>query len=210
MKNNKDYQKEAIDHFRLSIIDAKLAYTLFKSLYLSRSEEIVGKNLFDKYFWVQKQHNIFKLIEHNAIEVFVIKILHGFDNDNQALTLKDIDKNAYIKFIESEENKKVIDKIKILRKKSIAHFDKKQPTDKSLPTFEELDLFFKRLEKFYDTLTKKLADSTTIREQDQDLKNNLEKVMQNLYVGEKVRLLGIDIKWMWDEDLKRISKNEKC
>ncbi len=56
-QQNKKYQKDALKHFRLSIIDAKLAYTLFKSLYQSRVESIVGKQLFDKYFWAQ---NLFK------------------------------------------------------------------------------------------------------------------------------------------------------
>ncbi len=205
-KDNKKHQKEAIDHFRLSIIDAKLSYTLFKSLYQSRAESIVGKQLFDKYFWVQKQHNIFKLIEHNAVDVFIIKILHGFDKNNGALTLRDIDKKAYKKFIEKKENKYILDKIKKLRDKSIAHFDKKQPTDKQLPAFEKIDLFFGKLEKFYNSLCKKIENSVTIFEQDKDLKRELEKVLRNLYLGEKVRLLNIDMEWMWDKNPKKISK----
>ncbi|MBU4480248.1 hypothetical protein KKG48_02285 [Patescibacteria group bacterium] len=210
MNNNKDYQKEAINHFRLSIIDAKLSYTLFKLLYQSRAESIVGKQLFEKYFWVQKQHNIFKLIEHNAVEVFVVKILHGFDNNDNALTLRDIDEDAYAKFIEREENKHILDKIRRLRRKSVAHFDKKQPTDKKLPTFKEIDTFFINLQQFYNDLCGKIESSVTIFKQDEDLKRELEKVLKNLYVGEKIRLLNIELEYDWEKNPKKISKNEKC
>ena len=141
-QQNKKYQKEALRHFRLSIIDAKLAYTLFKSLYQSRAESIVGKQLFDKYFWVQKQHgSFFKMVEYCAVNTFIVKILHGFDNNEKTLTLRDIDKNAYMKFINKKENKQVLEKIKKLRDKVVAHFDKKQPIEKKLPSFEEIDLF---------------------------------------------------------------------
>ena len=207
MTNEKKNQKEAINHFRLSIIDAKLAYTLFKALYQSRAESIVGKQLFEKYFWVQKQHKIFNLIENNAVNVFIIKILHGFDNNNDALTLRDIDKDAYTAFLNIKENRDIIDKIKKLRDKSITHFDKKQPADKQLPTFEEIDSFFDRLEKFYNDLCKKIESSVTIFEQDTDLKREIEKVLKNLYIGEKIKLLNIEMEWEWDKNPKKISKS---
>lgn len=204
---DRDYQKEAINHFRLSIIDAKLAYTLFKSLYLSRAKNTVDKKLFEKYFWVQKQHNyFFKMVEHCAVNTFVIKIMHGFDGDSRSLSLKDICEDSYKEFI--EKNKKVIEGVKNLRNKKFAHYDKSVIGEKEtkLPPFEEIDLFFKNLEKFYNKLSSKYDDSTTIFKQDEDLKSNLEKVLQNLYVGEKIRLLNIEMKWQWNENPKKISK----
>ncbi len=205
MENKVDYQKEALKHFRLSIIDAKLAYTLFKSLYQSRDKEFVGEELFEKYFWTQKQHNIFVLIEHNAYSIFVVKILHGFDNDKRALTLRDIDKNAYKDFIDDTKNKEVLEKIKILRDKTIAHYDKDQSHKNELPLFKDIDSFFERLQNFYNKLSGDIEDSVTIFEQDKDLKRELEKMLRNLYVGEKIRLLNIDVEWNWDKNPKKIS-----
>ena len=204
----KDYQKMAIEHFRLSIIDAKLAYTLFKSLYLSRSEKEVGKELFEKYFWVQKQHSdFFTIVEHCAVNTFVVKILHGFDNDERSLTLKDICQDAYGDFVNVENNKEVLDGIRKLRNKNFAHFDKKQEHKKTLPSFEKIDMFFKNLEKFYNMLSSKFEKSTTLFGQDEDLKFSMENVLQNLYVGEKIRLLNIEMKWEWNENPKKISKS---
>ncbi len=112
-----NYKQEAIKHFRLGIIDAKLAYTLFKSLYLSRAESVVGKVLAEKYLWTQKQYGgFFILVEHNAFTSFVIKILHGFDDDDRALTLKNIDARSYVDFINQSDNKRIIRKIKKIKK----------------------------------------------------------------------------------------------
>jgi hypothetical protein len=194
MEKELKYQKNALNHFRLSIIDAKLSYVLFKTLYQSRAENIVGKQLFDKYFWVQKQHGgFFTKIEHCAVVDFVIRILHGFDNDKQALTLKDIDEKAYAEFIKKYQQ--FIDKLKRLRDKSIAHFDKKQPIEKKLPSFEQIDRFFTDLENFYNGLSGKIEDSKTTFEQDKNLKYEIEKVLQNLYVGEKNRLLNVELEY---------------
>jgi len=205
MENKIDYQKEALKHFRLSIIDAKLAYTLFKSLYQSRDKEFVGEELFEKYFWTQKQHNIFVQIEHNAVSVFIIKILHGFDNDRRSLTLRDIDEKAYKDFVDDTKNKKVLEKIKTLRDKTIAHYDKDQNRKNELPLFSDIDLFFERLQTFYNDVSKKVEDSVTLFGQDEDLKRELEKMLMNLYVGEKIRLLNIDVEWKWDKNPKKIS-----
>lgn len=212
-KNNKNnnYRQDAIKHFRLSIIDAKLAYTLFKSLYLSRAESVVGKVLAEKYLWTQKQYGgFFTLVEHCAVTTFIIKILHGFDEDykDRVLTLKDIDNQAYANFISQSSNKEIIEKIRKLRHKRIAHHDKTVKINQDLPSFEKIDLFFKRLEEFYDNLTKKIENSSTIRKQDQDLKDNLEKVLRNLFIGEKSRLLNIELKWDWQENNKNISKSD--
>ena len=198
-------QKDALKHFRLSIIDAKLAYTLFKFLYQSRDIEFVGEDLFDKYFWVQKQHNIFVLIEHNAVSVFIVKILHGFDNDKRALTLKDIDSEAYEEFINEQKNIKLLAQLKILRDKNIAHHDKTQGHDKKLPPITDIDDFFVRLQNFYNHLCGKIENSVTYFKQDDDLKKDIEKMLQNLYIGEKNRILDNDIKWTWMENPKRIS-----
>ncbi len=205
MENKVDYQKKALGHFRLSIIDAKLAYTLFKALYQSRSESIVGKELFEKYFWTQKQHNILVLIEHNAVDAFIVKILHGFDNDKRSLTLKDIDETEYEKFISDTKNKKVLDRIRTLRNKSTAHFNKDQKHKKELPPFKDIDSFFERLQNFYNKLSGNIEDSVTIFEQDKDLKRELEKMLKNLYVGEKINLLNIDVEWKWDKNPRKIS-----
>ncbi len=104
-----------------------------------------------------------------------------------------------------EENKLVIDKIRKLRCKSIAHFDKKQPINKTLPSFEKIDKFFINLEDFYNGLCGKIENSITYFKQDKDLKDNLEKVLQNLYVGEKNRLLGIEVECGWKDNHKKIS-----
>ncbi len=206
MENKIDYQKKALKHFRLSIIDAKLAYTLFKSLYQSRDKEFVGEELFEKYFWTQKQHNIFVLIEHNAVDAFIVKVLHGFDKDKRSLTLKDIDGTEYEKFISDTKNKKALDGIRTLRNKSTAHFNKDQKHKKELPPFKDIDSFFERLQNFYNKLSGNIEDSVTIFEQDRDLKRGLEKMLQNLYVGEKIRLLNIDVEWKWNKNPKKISE----
>jgi hypothetical protein len=196
-ENKKSENKqEAIKHFRLSIIDAKLAYTLFKFLYWSRAESVVGKVLAEKYLWTQNQHgNFFTMVEYCAVTTFIIKIIHGFDNDHRALTLKDIDEQTYVDFIGQSGNKEVIKKIRNLRCQRIAHHDKIIKIGQDLPSFEKIDLFFENLENFYNDLTKKIENSSTLFGQDQDLKNNLEKIFQNLFIGEKNRLLYNELKW---------------
>ncbi len=207
---NQDYRKEAIEHFRLSIIDAKLAYTLFKTLYLSRSESVVGKVLAEKYLRIQKLYGGFLfLVEHCAVDAFVMKILHGFDNNDDSLTLKDIDTQSYKDFIDNNDNKKVIEKIRKIRNKRIAHYNKKIKTVFDLPPFVKIDSFFKKLEEFYDSLTKRIENSGTIREQDQDLRNNLDMIMQDLFIGREVRLLNIELKYNWQDNIKNISKNKE-
>lgn len=210
-KENGDakYRQKAIEHFLLSIIDAKLAYTLFKSLYLSRFENIVGKVLAEKYLWIQKQYGgFFVLVEHCAFNAFIIKILHGFDNNDDSLTLKDIDEKSYLNFINENENKKIIKEFRIIRNKRIAHFNKKIKITLSMPSFLEIDLFFKRLEKFYDDLAKKIKNASVMREQDQDLKDKLDIVFRDLFIGRKVRLLNIGLKYDWQENNKNISKTD--
>jgi hypothetical protein len=205
-----NYQKKAIEHFRLSIVDAKLAYTLFKSLYLSRSDMVAGKDLAEKYLWTQKQHaNFFTIIEYCSVTTFIIKILHGFDEDykERSLTLRDIDKNAYDNFVDKKNNKEVLEKIRTIRHKRVAHFDKTVKIDQDLPSFEKIDMFFNNLENFYNGLTHNIENSTTRFDQDKNLKDNLDEVMQNLYRGEKIRLLEIELKWDWKENDKNISRS---
>lgn len=206
--NNK-YRQKAIEHFLLSIIDAKLAYTLFKSLYLSRDESVVGKVLAEKYLWTQQQYGgFFVLVEHCAFNAFIMKILHGFDNNDDSLTLKDINEQSYLNFENQDDNKKIIKEIRIIRNKIIAHFDKKIKITPSMPSFQEIDLFFKRLEKFYDDLAKRIKNASIMREQDQDLKDKLDIVLQDLFIGRKVRLLNIGLKYDWQENNKNISKTD--
>lgn len=209
-KENKgnNYRQDAIKHFLLSIIDAKLAYTLFKSLYLSRAESVVGKVLAEKYLWTQQQYGgFFVLVEHCAVAAFVMKILHGFDNNDDSLTLKDIDEQSYFNFINQDDNKKIIAKIRKIRNKRVGHYNKKTRIIPDLP-FQEIDLFFKRLEKFYDDLAKRIENSSIIREQDQDLKNHLDIVLQDLFIGRKIKLLNIELKYDWQENNKNISKSD--
>jgi len=206
--SNSEYQKKAIDHYLLSIIDAKKAYVLLKSLCLSRCPEIVGEKLCEKYIWVWKQHNdFFGIVEHCAASTFITKILHGFDDSDpqdRPLTLKDIDQNAYTNFVNEEQNKKILDQFRELRNKRIAHYDK-EGSDSNFPPFNEIDAFFERLEKFYDALIAEIEGASVIRKQDQDLKQSIEKVFQNLYSGEKNRLLQINMEYLWNKDPKKIS-----
>jgi len=206
--SNSEYQKKAIEYYLLSIIDAKLAYVLLKSLWQSRCSEIVGESLHEKYVWVWKQHNeFFRITEHCVASTFITKILHGFDDSDpkdRSLTLKDIDQNAYINFVNEEQNKKILDRFRKLRNKRIAHHDKEE-IDLDFPSFNEIDAFFERLEKFYDALIAEIEGASVVREQDRDLKQSIEKVFQNLYVGEKNRLLQINTEYMWNKDPKKIS-----
>jgi len=206
--SNSEYQKKAIEHYLLSIIDAKLAYVLLKSLWQSRCSEIVGEKLQEKYVWVWKQHNyFFGIVEHCAAITFITKILHGFDvfdPQDRPLTLKDIDSNAYDNFVNEEQNKKILDQFRGLRNKRMAHHDKEE-YDSDFPPFNEIDAFFERLEKFYDALISEIEGASVIRNQDQDLKQSIEKVFQNLYSGEKNRLLQINMEYLWSKDPKKIS-----
>ncbi len=116
-------QKGAIEYFRANIVEAKTAYTLLKALYLSRSEYIVGKNLFHKYFDIQSKYkNFFGTIEQGVFITFVVKICHCFDRDDRSYSFKDIDKAGLEVFSSQQINVSVINEIKEMRDKVIAHY----------------------------------------------------------------------------------------
>ena len=71
MENN--YQKKAINHFRLKIVDAKLAYSLFRYLRVCESDEGMLSNINSVR---SNYNNFFNQIEASLVSSFILKILH--------------------------------------------------------------------------------------------------------------------------------------
>ena len=75
-----------------------------------------------------------------------------------------------------------------------------------IPSVNDLDQFFKNLIVLYNELTRCVDRSVTSFDNATSIKNDIERVLQNLYRGESVRRLEYDIKCTWEENDQKASR----
>lgn len=206
MENEKE-KNDTIDYFRSNIFQAKCAYTAWKALYYSKAPKIVGEELAKRYVKIQNYHPyFFSMAERCFLISWVILICHFFDADNRAFSLRKIDVTLFDKFINKNNNKDIINRIKTSRDKIFAHADIGIDRDSVIiVSADEMDIFFNSLENFYNALSNKIDNSVTSFDSSSDIKNQIEQLFMNLERGEGVRLKEIDINWMWSQDNNKIS-----
>lgn len=198
--------KEITDYFRSNIFESISAYSAWKMLYFSKSKGMINENLVDRYVKIQNFHsNFFATAENAFLTNFVIKILHSFDKRNDSLSLFKVDKEKTEKFV--EDNKTVLDNLKKVRHKLLAHRDKSASSDTfGLPSIIEMDSFINNLVGFYNVITSKTDNSATVFSNAEEVMRDIELLFMNLERGEATRKLEIDIDYMWDKDDKKASK----
>lgn len=204
MEKNDEHKKIA-NYFRSNIFEAFSAYNAWKMIAFSKSNGIVSNEMAERYVEIQKYHaNFFVIAERSFLINFVILILHSFDKRDDSYSLYKIDRAATDKFI--NDNQKVLDELKNLRNKLFAHRDNDVDLNKyKIPSINDLDKLFQNLIVFYNKLTRTIDDSTTRFTSAEEIKRDIELLLQNIYRGETVRKLEIDIEWMWEKDDKKAS-----
>lgn len=204
MEKNDEHKKIA-DYFRSNIFEAFSAYNAWKMIAFSKSNGVVSNQMAERYVEIQKYHANFFIIAERAFLInFVIFILHSFDKRNDSYSLYKIDQTATDRFINN--NKKVLDELKNLRNKLFAHRDNDASSNQyKIPSINDLDNFFENLITFYNQLTSAIDDSTTQFTNATEIKRDIELLLQNIYRGETVRKLEINIEWMWEKDDKKAS-----
>ena len=191
-----------------SIFEAKSAYTIWKTIAYSRSIGIVSENLAHKYVDAQNTAPaFFVMIERASLATFVIFVLQSFDKDKKAHSFFKVNTMATEEFI--KENQEIFDALKLSRDKIFAHRDMKKNTEYikiTIPSIDKLDIFFENFYSFYNKLTSKHQNSSTIFEMStNDLLREMELMFMNLTRGEVVRKAEIEMEWMWEKDDKKIS-----
>lgn len=199
---------EHLKEIGASIFEAKSAYTIWKTIAYSRSVGIVSETLAKKYVEAQNTAPaFFVMTERTSLATFVIFVLQSFDRDKQAHSFFKVDVTATEEFI--KENQEVFDALKLSRDKVFAHRDIKKNTDYikiTIPSIDKLDAFFENLFVFYNKLTGKHLDSSTLFDMStNDLLRQMEYMFMNLTRGEMVRKAEINMEWMWEKDNMKIS-----
>ncbi len=204
----KEKINEHLKEIMESIFQAKSAYTIWKTIFYSRSSSVVSEQLAKKYTDAQNTApNFFTMTERTSLATFVIFVLQSFDNDRHAHSFFKVDETITKEFI--KDNQEVFDALKLSRDKVFAHNDIKKNTDYikiTIPSIDQMDVFFKNLFIFYNKLTKKYLNSTTVFDDStNDLLRDMENLFMNLTRGEMIRKSEIDMEWMWERDNNKIS-----
>jgi hypothetical protein len=191
-----------------SIFESKSAYVMWKTIAYSRSTGVVSEQLAKKYVAAQcTASGFFAMTEKTSLVTFVIFVLHCFDKDEKAHSFYKVDKSETERFV--SENSEVLESLKLVRDKAFAHKDIRKNTDSFkilVPSIEKLDIFFENLFSFYNSLTSKHLNSSTMFDMStNDLLNEMEYLFMNITRGEVLRKLEIDMEWMWEKDDRRIS-----
>lgn len=202
---DKETNKKIIDYFKSNIFEAFSSYNGWKMICHSRSDGVVSKEMAEKYTEIQKYHpEFFVMAERNFLISFVMLSLHSFDKRDDSFSLYKIEKEKTENFV--NQNNDVLEKLKTLRHKLFAHRDINMPLDQFIiPSVDDLDNFFEKLMKFYNELSYGVSNSTVIFDNSLEIKRDIELMFQNLYRGEAMRRLEIDIEWMWEKDEKKAS-----
>lgn len=200
-------RNEILTYFRSNIFEAKTSYNAWKMLYCSKSKNIVGEKMADRYVKIQKNHNnFFGIAERSFFISWVILILHAFDKNNKSYSLKKVDLQLYDSFLSEHNNQSMIDNFKTVRDKLLAHRDGDvKPEDRKMPSIDETDKFFDRLEEFYNKLCGLKENSSTSFQNTEEVKRDTERLFINVERGENIRLKEIDIKYNWEEDDNKVS-----
>ena len=194
-----------LSYFRTNLYESYQAYNAWKIIAFSKSKGLLSEEMAEKYVEIQKYHpNFFMAAEHAFLVNFIMLILHSFDKYDDSHSLCRVDENETENFI--KDNVKVIGKLKKARNKIFAHRDiKKDPKNFPIPSLIDLDDFFKNLFKFYNRLCSKIESSFTYFTNAEEIKRDIENLFINLYRGELNRKNKIEIKYLWEENTKKIS-----
>lgn len=200
-------EEDILEYFLRNIFLAKSAYEAWKTLYCAKSENIVGKDLSERYLKIQKCHpNFFGIAERSCLATFVITICHVFDdNRTDSFSLDKASKEDYDNFF--SENKEIIKQLQRVRHKVFAHGNiRPDPEDFIIPAVDKLNAFFEKLESFYNLISNKINKSGAIFDNALEMKNDIERLYMNIERGENIRLREIDIEWHWKQNDNKISK----
>mgnify|MGYP001612763423 CR=1 FL=1 len=209
MEIDPQIKKATIEYFRSNIYEALAAYSGWKTIVYARYYDVVGKEMADKYARIENYHvNFFIAIEYSFLLNFVILLMHAFDTDDRSYSLYKVEKEKTEAFILN--NKEVLDNLFLLRNKFFAHreinINNISKNEYTVPPVIKLDLFFENLIRFYNELSVVVDDSTTIFNNALEIKQDIERMFMNLYRGENIRKVDIDVKWLWEENDNKISK----
>lgn len=207
MKTVDSKLKGITDYFRTNILESLSAFTAWKMIYGSRSNSIVSPELAEQYIKAQSQHsNFFVAAQYAFLFQFIVKILHSFDNRDDSLSLYKVDKTATEEF--ETKNKSVIDALRKVRNKVFAHrdavIDQGVLNSYTIPSMVDLNLFFKNLVEFYNSLTLKIDDSTTVFDLALDIKGDIDYLFMDIHRAEIMRSEGRNVDWKWLKDNKEI------
>jgi hypothetical protein len=197
--------KEQLDYFRGNIFEAKSAYNAWKMIVFSRWSAYVGQDMAEKYTKIQKYHgDFFGLIERSFLLHWVVLVLHCFDKRGDVFSLRKIAPKEYNKFMKDATNVKIFENLKNARDSLFAH-RAKNIKGKEIGNVEDLDIFWKNIEDFYNKICHDFDRSRTMFGNTDNVKHDIENLFMNLERGEFIRKNEIDIKYSWKENPKRIS-----
>lgn len=197
--------KEITDYFRANIFESLSFYSAWKMLDYSKSTGVVSKEMAVRYVEIQNYHKSFFITTGRAhLIAFVIQTLHSFDRNENSYSLFKVDEKEVGQFL--EQNSSVIKELRSVRNKVFAHKDSRgNPQKYKIPSLIRLDAFFKNLVELYNRLTRKVSNSTTMFDNAEGIKRDIELMFMNLYRGENIRLKEIDIEWLWEKDDSKAS-----
>ncbi len=197
-------KKVILDYFRSNLFEAFAAYNAWKTLAFSKSTELLGQEKANKYVKIQNYHaQFFTITEKSLMVNFIVSTLHAFDKhykEPYSLYLYDDEKTK--EFVAA--NKVIIDELFSVRNKVLAHRDQDAQNYK-IPSVERMDKFYISMFKFYNELTNEFERSSTMFDNAEEVSRDIENLFMNLERGETIRLKEIDIKWLWEQDDKKIS-----
>lgn len=197
--------KEQLDYFRGNIFEAKSAYNAWKMIVYSKWPTYIGKDLAENYVKIQCYHkDFFGLIEHSFLFHWVLLILHCFDRTKNSFSLQKIVRKDAELFLKEPHNVKVFNNLKTVRDTLLAH-RAKNIKRREIGSVEDLDLFWKNLENFYNKICHDFDKSTTLFGNTENVKYDIENLFYNLERGENIRKNEIDIECLWQKNPNRIS-----
>jgi len=200
-------KKEILEYFQSNIFESLAAYTGWKTIKGSQSNGIVSQEMTERYVGIQKDYPaFFQFTEQAFLVQFVMSSLHSFDSDSRSHSLFKVDDQKTKNFI--QQNQSVLDRLFDLRNKLFAHKDGSLGTGRyTIPSFNDLDQFFRNLIDFYNDLTAIEMDSGTVFSNAEEIKHDLEYLFMNLYRGEHSRRSEDDIEELasWEKSSGKVS-----
>ncbi|MEK7565372.1 MAG: hypothetical protein AAB394_03810 [Patescibacteria group bacterium] len=197
--------KEQLDYFRDNIFEAKSVYNGWKMIVYSKWVAYVGQDLAEKYVKIQSYHkDFFYLAERSFLFHWVLLVLHCFDPRKDSFSLRKIARQETELFLKESQNKKIFSNLKIVRDTLLAHRSK-AIKKRDIGSMEELDLFFKNIEDFYNKILDNLGKSKVMFQRTDDIKYDIEDLFMNIEGGELARKNKLDGDWSLKGNLNRIS-----
>lgn len=198
-------KKEILGYFQSNIFESLAAYTGWKTIKGSQSIGIVSQEMAERYVGIQKDYPaFFKLTEQAFLVQFVMLSLHSFDSDSRSHSLFKVDEQKTKDFI--QQNQSVLDRLFDLRNKLFAHKDGSLETSRyTIPSINDLDEFFKNLMDFYNELTAREMDSSTIFSNSEEIKHDLEYLFMNLYRGASTQGGETAPMFVWENSNEKVS-----